>query len=260
MELTSSKSGTGDHIWTRTVSLDTNCTMLYCKRMQERLDMKLHYGLKNSSGFFLLVVLLLSTLAQAAEPNDFTDFGDLDLAALLDATVESASSNQQSISTAPAVIEVIAAADLKAWGVSNLDEALARLPGVEVVENHWGYINVNIRGIVHPLFNNKILFLVDHKPLYEVGNMGFDTRWVPLNAIDRIEVIRGPGSVVFGTNAYAGVIHIFTRELDRKGGEAEAVGGIQAGAATVEPVPRSIGTGVRQTCMPRCRSCPSMKC
>lgn len=93
--------------------------------------------------------------------SGFTDFGELDLAALLDAQVESASGKSQQISQAPAIIEVITAEQLRALGASTLYEALQRMPGITVMESHWGRKVVNIRGFQAALFNEKVLFLLD---------------------------------------------------------------------------------------------------
>lgn len=167
-------------------------------------------------------VFAQSKTFEAGTSEDFGDFGDLDLAALLNTEVESASAKKEPISDAPAVIEVITPEQMKVWGVTNLNDALAHIPNVEVVENYYGYADINIRGLKEPLYNTKILLLLDGVPLYEIGNMSAHLEQIPINSIARIEVIRGPGAVLFGTNAYAGVINIYTRKPEKSEVRAQA--------------------------------------
>ncbi len=114
---------------------------------------------------------------------------------------------------APAVASVITAEQIKAMGATTLDQALERVPGLHVSLSNQGRLDsvYSIRGI-HTKFNPQVLLLMNGLPFPHIsGNRPFDFH-LPVAAISRIEVIRGPGSAVFGADAYAGVINIITKD------------------------------------------------
>lgn len=164
------------------------------------------------------------------EADTFADFGDLDLAALLDTEVVSASARRETIADAPAVIEVITPQQLRAWGASTLNEALRHVVGIEVVDNYLGYTNINARGMIQPLHNIRMLLLIDGIPQMEAANGSFHLEQVPINSVERIEVIRGPGAVLYGTNAFAGVINVITRTPQKHTVAGRVYGGTDASA------------------------------
>ena len=179
--------------------------------------------------------------AMAAENGDFSDFGDLDLAALLDAPVESASGKTEIISLAPAIIEVITPEQIRAWGASDIYEAIAHIAGVEIVDTYFGWTVVYMRGLQSAIFNSKVLFLIDNMPIYEIGTMASHLEIVPITAVKRIEVIRGPAGVLFGTNAYAGVIHVFTKDPTQSNANASVAAGAMASSKNRDAVPPNGG-------------------
>ena len=169
--------------------------------------------------------------APAEEMEGFGDFADLDLAALLNADVGSASARVQTIADAPAIIEVISREQIRLWGASTLDEILQRVVGVQIKAGYFGFSQYQFRGPpARDNWDNRILMLIDGHPLFEVGNGGMVHDQMPLNAIERIEVIRGPGGVMFGTNAVLGVVNIITRTPDKSFGEASGSFGYGNGA------------------------------
>lgn len=133
--------------------------------------------------------------------------------------VVSGSKYAQSLKEAPATMTVLDEEHIRAYGISNLEELLRIVPGVNVVDINPVSRLFGIRGLFF-LTSNTILVLVDGR---EVNcNFFGGVLWtlfpVTLEDIQRIEVIRGPGSVLFGANAYSGVINIITkhpREADR---------------------------------------------
>ena len=158
--------------------------------------------------------------ASAEEMEGFGDFADLDLAALLNADVGSASARVQTIADAPAIIEVISREQIRLWGASTLDDILNMVIGVQIKSDYFGFSQYQFRGPpARDNWDNRILMLIDGHPLFEVGNGGMIHDQVPVNAIERIEVIRGPGGVMFGTNAVLGVINIITRTPEKSFGE-----------------------------------------
>ncbi len=127
-------------------------------------------------------------------------------------TVVTASRRAQSSLEAPNATTVITAEEIRMSGATTLPELLRRVPGAEVMAMGVGSYNVSIRGFNQRLAN-KVLVLLDGRTEYQ-DFLGL-TLWpaipVGLDEIERIEVIRGPGSALYGANAMLGVINIITR-------------------------------------------------
>lgn len=118
----------------------------------------------------------------------------------------------QPLSTAPAVATVITADDIRRMGALDLNQVLATVPGLHVGLSSYRFSPVySFRGI-HTDKNPQVLVLVNGTPITQalVGDRGANFN-LPVESIRRIEVIRGPGSAVYGADAYAGVIDITTK-------------------------------------------------
>ncbi|MES2900824.1 MAG: TonB-dependent receptor [Pseudomonadota bacterium] len=138
--------------------------------------------------------------------------------------VSIATGSAQAIRHAPATATVITARDIKAMGVSELDEVLAAVPGLHVSVSHLAYSPIyGMRGSFTN-YNPQVLMLVNGLPITSIfaGNRSFAWGGMPVENIARIEVIRGPGSALYGADAYAGVINVITKT-------AEEIGGLEYG-------------------------------
>jgi iron complex outermembrane receptor protein len=127
--------------------------------------------------------------------------------------VSIATGTPQPVSKAPSVATVITAADIKATGATDLSEVLEAVPGLHVSRNGflWQPIYA-IRGIATQ-FNPEVLVLLNGVPTTNgfYGNRGEQIGGFPLEHVSRIEVIRGPGSALYGAEAVSGVINIITK-------------------------------------------------
>lgn len=151
--------------------------------------------------------------ATAFEKNTETnDVMNLTLEELLNTEVEVAGKKNQKIKETSAIVSVITAEELHNMGVSNLYEALSYIPGVTVYETFFGFSSVTFRGNVQTHYNNKSLVLINNHPAHETPWGTFYLEQTPIAMIKRIEIIRGPGSTLYGTNAFAGVIKIITAD------------------------------------------------
>ncbi|MBX5483202.1 MAG: TonB-dependent receptor [Myxococcaceae bacterium] len=123
-----------------------------------------------------------------------------------------ASRRTQSTLEAPYATTVITGEEIRLSGVTSLVELLRRVPGAEVMQLGIGSANVSFRGFNQRLAN-KVLVLIDGRTEYQdfLGLTLWSALPVGLDEIDRIEVIRGPGSALYGANAMLGVINIITR-------------------------------------------------
>lgn len=126
---------------------------------------------------------------------------------------------------APANITVLTQAQIQELGVSNLYEALSYIPGITVIETYFGISSVIFRNNFQDHYNHKSLLLINGHPFFETINFGYHLEIIPIEAVKQIEVIRGPGSVLYGTNAYAGVINIITFDGDKNSFATSAKGG-----------------------------------
>lgn len=155
---------------------------------------------------FLIPVLIFS--------QDTQELMDMSLDDLLDMEIVSASKKAQKIEDAPAAIYVITQDDIKKYGYMNLGEALRMVPGVEIIQSGNHKYEVSFRGFSRTAFNksNKVLFLVNGRPVYNevFGGVRIFSLNVSMNEVKRIEVIRGPGSSLYGANAFSGVVNIIT--------------------------------------------------
>lgn len=141
-------------------------------------------------------------------------FGDLKtLLELRNTPVISASKREQNLLDSPQAIEVITGDEIRASGVFRLVDLLKLATGVQVWDEVPSRANVTIRGL-NPLATPRTLqVLVDGVPLFNLmaAPLDFNGLPVPLDAIDRVEIVRGPSSSLYGANAQMGVISIFTK-------------------------------------------------
>lgn len=169
-----------------------------------------------SHHFVVIIALAVATAAHAQTSEE----EDLDLVYGDSATVSIATGNHKPLRHAPAVATVITASDIAAMGASGLNEVLDTVPGVHVSRAAKSFSPVYvIRGIYHPQ-NPQTLMLVNGIPMTTmyIGNKGNLWSGYPVENIARIEIIRGPGSALYGADAYAGVINIITKTgLDTPG-------------------------------------------
>lgn len=181
---------------------------------------------------------LLSLLIGIAAPVSATSVHATDpMASLLDLSLEelsqivvtSPSRKAQALADVPAAIFVITADDIRRSGATHLPQALRLAPGVSVAaigNNKWA---IAIRGFSGRLAN-KLLVLVDGRSIYTPLFSGvlWEAHDIPLENIERIEVIRGPGAAMWGANAVNGVINIITKSArDTLGSQVSVAAGAE---------------------------------
>ena len=170
--------------------------------------------------WILCALLPMAALAQNQQP----DLTTLQIEDLMNIDVTSASKKEQKLSRVPAAIFVITQEDIYRSGATDLPDLLRMVPGLEVAQITPSAWAISARGFNGQL-SNKLLVLIDGRTVYTplFSGVYWDAQDVPLDSIERIEVIRGPGAAVWGTNAVNGVISIVTKTA------RETPGGIAAG-------------------------------
>ncbi|MCA9759686.1 MAG: TonB-dependent receptor [Candidatus Eisenbacteria bacterium] len=161
-----------------------------------------------------LVGWIIGTVScwSASAASEVADLSNLSIEELMRVEVTSVSRQEEHWLDAAAAVTVITADDMRRAGVLSVPEALRMAPGIDVAQidaNKWA---VSARGFLGR-FSNKLLVLMDGRSIYTpfFGGVEWDMVDLSLDDIDRIEVIRGPGASLWGSNAVNGVINIITR-------------------------------------------------
>lgn len=150
----------------------------------------------------------------------------------LDSTVVTATRSEHNLSTAPASVTVITAEQIKASGASNLLEAVRVAPGITLNgRGVGGRKTLSIRGAE----DRHTLVLVNGKRISStddtIGHSDYQYGWVAMDQIERIEIVRGPMSALYGSEAVGGVINIITKGPQKNwNGSLSARGDIQKGS------------------------------
>ena len=191
--------------------------------------------MKNWQILFLIVGLLILPSAGSSQKSetelrqDDKRLRDMSLEELMNARtrVYSASKMEENLLNAPGIISVLTAEEIELFGAINLFEVLNRMPNV-ISSLGYALDKVAMRGGDFSTSGGQVALLLDGYPVRNVG--GNETYYnifysFPLSRIKQIELIRGPGSVLYGTNAFYGVINIITKDGDHDGFSIDATVG-----------------------------------
>jgi outer membrane receptor for ferrienterochelin and colicins len=161
----------------------------------------------------LLVVMPLFAQEEDEELED--EDVDLELEELFNVKVSVASKKAEDISDAPGVIYVVSQDELQRSGALTLTEVLMRVPSMGIATTALTSRKLPVmRGDLIKINSGHLLFLLNGRPVREVQEGGVNCDFIesfPVDAIEQIEVIRGPGSVLYGSDAFSGVINITTK-------------------------------------------------
>src|ERR1700691_4292003 len=184
--------------------------------------------------FCAAVVVVLTACLASASLADSPESGQsgsallkhLSLEQLGDVEVTTASKEPEQVWRTPAAIYVLTQEDIRRSGATMIPDVLRLVPGVEVSQvdsDHW---SVGIRGF-GAAFASKLLVLIDGRSVYTplFAGVYWQVQATPLEDIERIEVIRGPGGTIWGANAVDGVINIITKSAKNTQGWMVALGG-----------------------------------
>ena len=162
---------------------------------------------------FLSLTLFPCTQLLAYEQ---VDVFQLSLEDLLDIKVVSASRKEEKQHLAPGVMTIVTAQEIKKFGARHLRDIIDRLVGIQVLGSHQDFHSkTSLRAVNSSHHEDTVLILFNGRPVRQATDGGLNSDLYigfPVKSIQRIEVIRGPGSVIYGTNATSGVINIITRD------------------------------------------------
>lgn len=183
-----------------------------------------------------MVGLLILSIPTWAQDTQEEDMFSLSLEELMNIPIKSASKKSETLFDAPLSSYTITKAEIVKSGAPTIMEALRLSPGVIVREQANGMYDIHIRGMenltrTNGTFlkaNSYTLVMIDNRPVFNHGLGG--TYWeslpIDVNDVERIEIVRGPSSPLFGPNAVTGVINIITKRMDEKETMLSATGQI----------------------------------
>ncbi len=201
------------------------------KKVVESNEEAVQLVFRRNANLALFLLMCHAALGQITQP----DLTKVNLEDLMNIEVTSVAKKEQKLSRTASAVFVIAQEDIRHSGATNIPDLLRMVPGLDVAQisaNKWA---ISARGF-NGQNSNKLLVLIDGRSVYSPMFSGvfWDAQDVPLDSIDRIEVIRGPGATVWGANAVNGVINIITKKASNTQG-----GLITAGGGTYD---RGLGT------------------
>ena len=136
-----------------------------------------------------------------------------DLLSIVQQETDVATKTRMNSDYVPGIVSVLEGDDLEALGIATAGEALGLVPGIVPQRDERGSESVIVRGLDFPFNNGNILILVNSIPLSrQDAGINSSALSMPVEQIERIEVIRGPGSVLYGDYAFMGLVNIATRK------------------------------------------------
>jgi outer membrane receptor for ferrienterochelin and colicin len=153
------------------------------------------------------------TAQTAPRTSSPREAGELKTEAVFEETVVTASKAAQNPLDAPNSTSIITEQDIRLSGITKIPELLRRLAGVDIMETTGAHTEVSLRGFNQRL-SNKVLVLVDGRSVYVdlIGATLWGLLSIGVEDVERVEVVRGPGSALYGADAFNGVINIITKQ------------------------------------------------
>src|SRR6266571_2629832 len=177
-----------------------------------------------------LALILLTAAAGAGDmarcEDSSPDLTAIGIEAVMNMEVTSVSKKPERLMDAAAAVQVITAEDIRRSGATTLPDLLRLVPGVQVARVNSSTWAVGVRGFTSTL-SRSLLVLIDGRSVYSplFAGVYWDVQDVPLNDIERIEVIRGPGATLWGANAVNGVVNIITKSAGATQGTYTSIRG-----------------------------------
>lgn len=169
-----------------------------------------YYPLVLSCGLFIGLGLSQNSHAQTDNDEDL-----LALMTLLDSETRIATQNKMNADYVPGMVSVLHGKDLRQMGLTTVADALNQVPGFHATVNNTGDTRVIVRGVGATLNASNLKLLMDGVSVNRATDASAD--WLlrlPLTQVDRIEVIRGPGSAIYGEFAFSGVVNVISRKAN----------------------------------------------
>ncbi len=169
----------------------------------------------------ILVLMLLAGAAAAQNPPTAGKHEDLTMEDLMGSKVQVGSIEGTDLLTAPSTVTVIDSTTIREYNIQSVAEAVNLVAGFQVIRTYIKRDVPTARGVLQDQYANKVLLLINNVPTWmAVTGEGALAR-IDIHDVDRIEVLKGPASVLYGTNAYAGAINIVLKNANDYRSEAQ---------------------------------------
>lgn len=160
----------------------------------------------------IICFLVISSHSLSAKSEDLDDLFDLSLEDLLKVQVTVASTKPETVLNSVSSVSVISREDINRYGFRSTKQALTSLAGIDVFRTYFKMSIPTSRGILQDHYANKVLVMINNVPTYNGTTGEAILERINIHDIERIEVLKGPASVLYGTNAYSGAINIVLRD------------------------------------------------
>lgn len=174
--------------------------------------------IRKKFGFFIILVICCSnSFANTTENQVFNS------------DIFSLSKQKEDAFDAPSATYIISSDDIRRSGITNIPDLLRMVPGVQVTKANNHTWDISVRGF-NSQYSNKLLVLIDGRTVYTpiFSGVFWDIQDYPLEDIERVEVVKGPGGTIWGANAVNGVINIITKSASlTQGGYVSGLAGNQ---------------------------------
>jgi len=163
----------------------------------------------------ILLSICMQAFAQEQAPNNEEDLFEMSLEDLMDVEVTTVSRKEDTLFRTPAAVTVLTSEDIRRSGHQSIPEVLRMVPGVHVAKidsNKWA---ISARGF-NSIWAEKLLVLIDGRTVYTPLYSGvyWDVQDLMLEDVERIEVVKGSGGTLWGSNAVNGVVNIITKKAE----------------------------------------------
>lgn len=164
------------------------------------------------------VVLAFSDPAKMVAEQEIKVLLGMSLEELMNVEVKTASKVSEKIGEIPASVVLITRKEIETYGYSRLEELLEHVSGMYKIDTYGGHgPNYGVRGFWNMELNRNIIILINGIRQISDFEANYGIEFLPpIEAVDRIEVIRGPMSVIYGTGAFFGVINIITNQIEEE--------------------------------------------
>src|ERR1700687_4754444 len=176
--------------------------------------------------FFFLAGPIARGQSSQTTPSSQGDLTQVSIENLMNMEVTSVSKKEQKLSRTASAVFAITRDDIQRSGATSIPDLLRMVPGMEVAQINGNTWAISARGL-NGQFSNELLVMMDGRNVYTptFGGVFWDTFDLPLENIERIEVIRGPGGTVWGENAVNGVVNIIQKKAGETRGAMVVAGG-----------------------------------
>jgi len=168
----------------------------------------------NGTSYLLIILLATIILFVSVDYSFGQNYDEMSLTELLDVKIDVASSRGQTILNTPSTVSIIDQKMIKQYNFNSVAEALCIIPGFQVMRTYFKRNIPTSRDILQPHYANKVLVLINGIPQWNAATGETNIDRININDVERIEVLKGPASVLYGTNAYTGAINIVIKNSE----------------------------------------------